>query len=312
MSSPRAKRKSSRKPRALNRARLTSILLALAAVLSLHSCSHIPSGRDLAAAGAELEVLAQGLGNAVRREAGAVASRQPARSSPTAARTGSGSESFSACRHFFAGGKPPVVEYRPSHRALCYNAFTILHSGESKTAVYVAQRLNRVTIEETGEVRTNKFFADARLPSAERATPADSGYDNGHMAPASDMPSPQAMAQSFSMANLVPQATKHNRGAWAKSVEMATRKYASRATGDVYVITGPVFVPNIALSKSIGLGKVRVPQYLYKLVYDENQHRAWAHWHLNDNATQASRPITYSKLVRRTGVDFLPGAHLTE
>ena len=129
------------------------------------------------------------------------------------------------------------------------------------------------------------------------------------MAPAGDMPTAQAMAQSFSLANMVPQAPEHNRGPWAKSVEAATRKYAARATGNVYVITGPVFEPNIAQSPSIGPGQVRVPKYLFKLVYDQDKDRAWAHWHLNDDSTRASRPISYGELVRRTGIEFLPGLH---
>ena len=58
------------------------------------------------------------------------------------------------------------------------------------------------------------------------------------------------------------------------SVEDATKKYAARATGDVYVITGPVYVPTMAQSKGIGPGQVRVPTYLFNLVYDEDQHRA--------------------------------------
>jgi transcriptional regulator with XRE-family HTH domain len=37
---------------------------------------------------------------------------------------------------------------------------------------------------------------------------------------------------------------------------------------NVYVITGPVFTPNIAQSRSIGTGQVHVPTYLFKLVYD--------------------------------------------
>ena len=41
---------------------------------------------------------------------------------------------------------PPVVAPRPLQRALCYDAFAILHSGESKTAVYVAQKLNRALV----------------------------------------------------------------------------------------------------------------------------------------------------------------------
>jgi len=115
------------------------------------------------------------------------------------------------------------------------------------------------------------------------------------------------MAQSFSLANMVPQAQKHNGGAWAKSVEAATRKYAGRATGDVYVITGPSYSPNIEESGVIGTGKVRVPKYLFKLVYDQDTNRAWAHWHLNDDATRGSQPISYGELVKRTGIEFLPG-----
>ena len=193
-------------------------------------------------------------------------------------------------------------------RALCYDAFAILHSGESKTPVFVAQRLNRASIADTGETRTNRFFPDARLRSAERASLEDyrgSGFDRGHMAPAGDMPTAQAMAQSFSLANMVPQTPENNRGVWAKSVEAATRKYASRATGDVYVITGPVYVPSIAESPSIGGGQVRVPKYLFKLVYDEQKGKSWAYWQENSDMAKASPPISYGELVKRTGISFI-------
>ena len=125
--------------------------------------------------------------------------------------TGNGADSFSACRQFFAGGKPPVVTPRPTNRDFCYDAFAILHSGESKTAVFVAQKLNRASIVDADEKRTNKFFSDARLRSAERATLQDykgSGFDRGHLAPAGDMPTAQAMAQSFSLANMIPQSVR--------------------------------------------------------------------------------------------------------
>ncbi len=218
-------------------------------------------------------------------------------------------QDFSACPQFFANGVAPEVKDRPLQRALCYDAFAILHSGESKTPVFVAERLNRAAMADTGEKRTNRFYAEARLRSAERATLADykgSGFDRGHMAPAGDMPTAQAMAQSFSLANMVPQAPEHNRGVWAKSVESSTRQYASHAIGDVYVITGPVYVPSIVLSPGIGPGHVRVPKYLFKLVYDEQKHKAWAYWHENTNATQASVPISYAQLVKRTGIFFFP------
>jgi endonuclease G len=224
-------------------------------------------------------------------------------------------ENFNACPQFFANSKPPVVTMRATDRALCYDAFAILHSGESKTPIFVAEKLNRAAIADTGEKRTNKFFPDARLRSAERATLEDykgSGFDRGHMAPAGDMPTAQAMAQSFSLANMVPQAPEHNRGVWAKSVEKATRQYAARASGDVFVITGPVFVPDIAKSPSIGPGRVRVPSYLFKLVFDQDKNKAWVHWHANDNLTLGSKPISYAELVKRTGIEFLPSLNPKE
>lgn len=220
---------------------------------------------------------------------------------------------FAACPQFFANAVPPAVAPHPSQRALCYDAFAILHSGQSKTPVFVAEKLNKASVADADEKRTDRFFADARLPAAERATLEDykgSGYDRGHMAPAGDMPTAQAMAQSFSLANMVPQAPELNRGVWAKSVERATRQYVSRAAGDVFVITGPVYQPSMAQSPAIGPGQVRVPRYLFKLVYDQSQNKAWAYWLENSNTARESVPISYAELVRRTQVNFLPGVRL--
>ncbi|MFI8619261.1 DNA/RNA non-specific endonuclease [Acidovorax sp. NPDC077693] len=212
--------------------------------------------------------------------------------------------SFAQCPRFFVGGKPPAVPARPLHRELCYEAFAVLHSGETRTPVFVAQRLNRRVIEQADEERADKFFADARLPAAERAELGDykrSGYSRGHMAPAGDMSTPTAMAQSFSLANMVPQNIQHNGGAWSK-IEQDTRRYVARAKGDVYVITGPVYTRS---SPSIGANEVRVPTYLYKLVYDATTQRAWAHWQANREGERVKSPITYQELVKRTGIDFL-------
>jgi len=98
--------------------------------------------------------------------------------------TSQATENFSACPQFFAHAKPPVVALHATDRALCYDSFAILHSGESKTPVFVAEKLNRASIANGHEKRTNKFFPDARLRSAERATLDDyknSGFDRGHM-----------------------------------------------------------------------------------------------------------------------------------
>lgn len=217
---------------------------------------------------------------------------------------------FKACPQLFAGGLPPQVVKAERPRALCYDAFAVLHSGASKTPIFVAQRINRASLTSAkDEKRTDRFFADARLPHAERAQLVDykaSGFDRGHMAPAADMPTAQAMAQSFSLANMVPQAPVNNRKSWA-GIEQATRKYAMRAAGDVYVISGPVFD---ARPVTIGPGKVWVPTHLFKLVYDPGSGRSWAHWIENTDEARAGKPISYQELVRRTGIEFLP--HLGE
>lgn len=299
------KRKTPNRPQPQTKTRWIYALLTLAIGIFLHSCGDIPA-KSVKTAGNGLEQIAKEFSTAIREVGTPKTSSKVSPSTNTA----SDIDSFSACREFFPGGKPPLVEPRPTNRDLCYDAFAILHSGESKTAIFVAERLSRASVADADEKRTNKFFADARLRAAERATLDDykgSGFDRGHLAPAGDMPTAQAMAQSFSLANMVPQAPELNRGVWAKSVEAATRKYAARATGNVYVITGPVYEPSIAQSQSIGPGKVRVPKYLFKLVYDEKANRAWAHWYLNDNSAQGSKPISYAELVKRTGINFLPG-----
>ena len=49
-----------------------------------------------------------------------------------------------------------------------------------------------------------------------------------HMAHAGDMPTPTAVAQSVSLANMVPQNAQHNGGAWNK-IDQDTRHYVKPA-----------------------------------------------------------------------------------
>ena len=114
------------------------------------------------------------------------------------------------------------------------------------------------------------------------------------------------MAQSFSLANMVPQNSKQNSGPWAK-IEKDTRQYVARAKGDVFIITGPFFGPG---STSVGANQVRVPSHLFKLVYDSTTGKAWANWQQNADDARAGRPISYDELSRRIGMQLLPGVAL--
>lgn len=284
---------------------------------------------------------------------------KPARAHPSAVPRDAGmpatTGNFGACLQNFANGTPPAVTQSqlPTTRALCFSGFAVLHSGLTKTPVYAAEVLSRDSLDAAkGLKRTNKFFADARLPSTERAALDDykgSTFQRGHQFAAANANSPEAMAQSFSLANMVPQSPVNNSKTWA-GLEKATRVYAMRAQGNVYVITGPVFTkdacPFVLAAKrqltlnelaipasnseaivlavkstgfaaprsydadacTIGAG-VAVPSHLFKLVYDPTTQRAWSHWLENTDWARVSAPISYDELVRRTGIEFLPGVH---
>lgn len=219
---------------------------------------------------------------------------------------------FADCQQFFADGVAPATR-GPRQRALCYDAFAIQHSGQTRSPVYVATYMNRATLDAAREVkRRDRFFADARLPRAERAELADysgSGFDRGHLAEAAAMPSVRGMAQSFSLANMVPQAPENNRKAWAK-IEADTRRYAQRSQAGVYVISGPAYVGEQV--ETIGANRVWVPTHLFKLVYDPARNRAWAHWIANRDDARPGRPLRYSEFRRITGIDWFPGRQITD
>ncbi len=211
---------------------------------------------------------------------------------------------FAQCAQHFPG-YAPTVAWPGRQRALCFDSFAVLHSGESKTPVYSVERLTRASVEAArGLQRTDRFYPEARLPAADRAQLADyvgSGYDRGHMAPAGDMPDAASKAQSFSLANMVPQAPELNQRAW-NQIEQATRKYAARASGDVYVFTGPSFDQR---PSTIGAGGVWVPSHTWKVVYSRGERRAWAYWMTNTAGRHDLKPIDYAEFERRTGLGLL-------
>ncbi len=216
------------------------------------------------------------------------------------------STEFAQCKHFFPAGLPPTVPKAPLQRELCFSDFAVLHSGDTKTPVFVAEHLNRDILREARSIpRSGHFYAEARLPGEERAEVEDyrnSGYSRGHMVPAGDMGTVHGKAQTFSLANMAPQDVELNNGAW-NDIEQATRRYVQRAEGSVYVFTGTV---HSTPAQTIGASGVQVPQYFYKLVYDPANGRSWAHWQANEPTRRVSAPISYEELVRRTGIEFVP------
>lgn len=214
------------------------------------------------------------------------------------------------CAHLFpTGAVPNPTLFRDSSRlqGYCSDQFAVVYSPVTKTPLVVTEVISRKSLAQGQNLsRTDKFFPDPRVGREARATPKDytrTGYDRGHLASAANQATERAMAQSFAMTNMVPQAAANNRGVWAR-LESDTRKYARRAHGDVFVLSGPLFSnPN---PEKIGQSQVWVPSHLFKLVYDPNTQKAWAHVLPNTDDAVAGPPMSYSSFVAQTGLKLLP------
>ncbi|WP_096673960.1 DNA/RNA non-specific endonuclease [Polynucleobacter meluiroseus] len=207
---------------------------------------------------------------------------------------------FDDCKDFFPSQQTPTTAQ--IGRDLCFDDFAIYYSPVDKKPIYAVEKLSSSQLLSAHPKRTNSFYEEARLPAKERALLTDyrqSGYDRGHNVPAGDMHSEKGMAQSFSLANMMPQARQNNQGIWAKNVEEPTRRYAKRIHGGLYVYTGSIGKQGV-----IGRSNVTIPSYIYKLVYDPKRQLAWAYWVENTNEAQMTPPISYAELVKRTGIDF--------
>lgn len=158
------------------------------------------------------------------------------------------------------------------------------------------------------DYRDNRFHPETRLPSAERAELADyvgSGFDRGHMAPSGDMSTPEDDFETFSLANMVPQAGALNRSGWA-SLEQYVRSLAV-TLGRVFVVTGPSY--ETRKLRTVG-GRVLVPSHVWKAVYVPGQ--GAGAWIATNEARSQWRVLSVAALTVRTGVDPFPALSAEE
>ena len=211
------------------------------------------------------------------------------------------------CPEHFAGGIAPTVtnpKLQARLQEICFEAFAVLHSGISRTPMYSAEHLLRSNLDAAKTLsRKDAFHPESALPASDRAEFKDyarSEYDRGHMAPSPDFATRSAQAESFSLANMVPQVHANNAGVWA-GVERAVRQLATRE-GELYVVTGPAFIGNNIKQ----IGRVLVPTHIWKVIYSPVQQRAGAYLITNDK-TRAYSAVTVSDLEKMVGIELLPG-----
>ncbi|EJX08412.1 DNA/RNA endonuclease G [gut metagenome] len=141
--------------------------------------------------------------------------------------------------------------------------YVVSYNPDKKVPNWVAYELTRQETQGKAK-RSDRFVADPAVRGA-MATNTDynrSGYDKGHMAPAADMKwNSQAMKESFYFSNMCPQHPQLNRRGW-KDLEEKIRDWAI-ADSAIIVICGPIYGKQ---TKTIGKGKVAVPQRFFKVV----------------------------------------------
>jgi len=212
------------------------------------------------------------------------------------------------CDQLFANGQPPAlrnVKLAQRTTILCNDAFAALASGVTRGPLWSAEHLTTDgLLRARNTARQGKFHEDERLPPDDRAMLSDytrSSYDRGHMTPSGDMPDPHAQQQSFSLANIVPQAPTLNRGVW-EGIESAVRQLAT-GRGELYVVSGPAFQGSQLQSLK---GRVLVPTATWKAVYDPQVQGAAAYLCTNV-ARSTCTTLSIAALAVAAGVDPFPG-----
>ncbi len=217
--------------------------------------------------------------------------------------------------------KPVIIDklelpkFSASDDIIYHTAYTLSYNEKHEQANWVAYELTNL---ETQKVvgRTNKFLPDPLVKtfSANNNDYINSGYDRGHLAPASDMGwSATTMAESFYYSNMSPQVPSFNRGIWKKMEELV-RTWAVE-NHSIYVVTGPILTNGLS---TIGPDKVSVPNYYYKVILDYTLPSVKGIGFIIANAA-SSEPlqnfaVSIDSVEKITGIDFfsrLPDAQET-
>jgi endonuclease G len=192
---------------------------------------------------------------------------------------------------------------------ITHQHYILSYVEEYEGAEWVAYELTYSETKNNVDRREGEFFEDdsVKTGSAVHKDYTNTGYDRGHLAPAGDMNFElMAMLESFNMSNVLPQTPELNRKIW-KYLEDDIRYYVMRNKNPLYVITGGVFSFNPI---HIGIkNKVDIPEYFYKIIYDDTNGKIIAF--MMPNVKNPNNDYVYyvtsvAWIEFYTGVDFFP------
>jgi len=202
----------------------------------------------------------------------------------------------------------PVSKIKKDNQYLCKTNYAIHYRYDTKTAEYVVEH---VTLEGTtgSSKRKDDFRPDPAIPAQHQSTLKDyagNPYDRGHLAPAgNNTQNEEVMSESFFLSNMVPQVPNHNRGIW-KQLETFVRDWVVDHGMDIYVISGTVYNKEY---KTIGEGRVGVPDTLWKVIIDRKAGKAIAFVFPNTALPVEDLPkytTTVAEVEKLTGINFMP------
>ena len=200
-----------------------------------------------------------------------------------------------------------IPKTNAKNKVIDHAGYSLLYNESHEQASWVAYELTK---DETNKIfdRTNKFIVDRSVKTGS-ATDKDyesSGYDRGHLAPASDMGwSELTMAESFYYSNMSPQDPSFNRGIW-KKLEELVRTWAIE-NNSLYIATGPILSNNL---QTIGPNKVSVPNYYYKVILDYSEPSIKGIGFILPNIGSKEElqnfAVSIDSVESLTGIDFFP------
>jgi endonuclease G len=200
-----------------------------------------------------------------------------------------------------------IPAHKTSDLLIKHTGLTLLYNELHEQAAWVAYELTAGETKKAHE-RTNHFMVDPKVKTgtADDFDYKSSGYDRGHLAPASDMGwSATTMAESFYYSNMSPQVPAFNRGIWKKGEDLV-RTWAIENEA-LYVVTGPVLGKGL---ETIGPNKVSVPKLYYKVILDyrEPERKGIAFLMPNAGSKEAlsSFAVSIDSIQKITGINFFP------
>ena len=188
-----------------------------------------------------------------------------------------------------------------------HKSYSLSYNEKYEQAEWVAYELN-VNHISNSNLKRPLFELDKKVKtkSAHYKNYTNSGYNKGHLCPAADRKfSEEAFNETFLMSNVSPQTYEFNSGIW-NNLEQKTRYWAQKYK-QLYVVTGGILEPGL---KTIGIEKVAVPDYFYKIILDYHKPEikaiAFLIPHKDSDKALYKFVTSIDHIEKLTGIDFFP------